>query len=82
MTILFSFDAVVQPNAFGAGLISPPAASAKLNPGRPARVEGPTDADRIAWYFRDEIAAANAIIEADAEEYEFIAALHNGRFHA
>ena len=80
--IIFTYADVSHNPNFGAGLITPPAAVAKLNPGRPARVEGPTDADRIAWYFRAEIAAANAIVEADAAEYEALASLTAGYFHA
>ena len=89
MTTIFHFAALPVNNTFAAGLITPPAAVSTANPGRKPLTEAvrtrddePSDADRIAHYFRDEIRAANAIIEADAEEYEFLTALHNGRFHA
>lgn len=89
MTILFSFDAIVKPTNFAAGIISPPAAVAKLNPGRPVITEAvrtrddePSDADRRDWYFAAEMRAANEIIEADAAEYEALTSMCNGFIHA
>lgn len=80
MTIFTYAEVSHNPN-FAAGLV-PPAAVAPVVPGRKAREEGPTDAERIAWYFRDEIRAANEIIEADAAEYEALTSLSNGYCHA
>lgn len=79
--IIFHYDALPVNPAFAAGLLStPPAAVASLNPRRKV-VDGPTDADRIAWYFRDEIAAFNAMIETAAEEDAATLANVAGYFH-
>jgi hypothetical protein len=73
--ILFDSLATVKPAAFAADIF-PPAAS------RPAEVsivpavfartrsDAPTDDERRAWYFRDEIAAANAMLDELAAEAE------------
>lgn len=84
MTILFDSAAVVKPQTFAAALF-PPAIS------RPAEVstvptvfartrdDEPTDADRIAHYFRDEIAAANAMLDELAAEAEVASLIGSGR---
>ena len=88
MATIFHYEALPVNANFGAGIINPPAAVAPVNPGRKALTEAvrtrddePSDADRIAHYFADEIRAANAIIESDAAEYEALASLAAGYFH-
>ncbi len=84
MTILFDSAATVKPQTFAADLF-PPASS------RPAEVstvptvfsrtsdDEPNREDVIAHYFRDEIAAANAMLDELAAEAEAASHLDCGR---
>jgi len=88
--ILFHFNAIVQPTDFASGLVAPSAVHAVVNPGRkPTPTEAvrtladePSDLDRIAHYFRDEIAAFDRDLEHRANLAEFTASYERGFIHA
>lgn len=84
MTILFDSLAPVKPADFAADLF--PAAFVRQAEPRtiPAvfartRSDEPTDADRLEWYFRDELAALNARLDELAADAEIADLMSAGR---
>lgn len=74
--LIFHYNALPVNNTFAAGLIVP---APIVTEARRTAADEPTDADRVEWYFKDEI---NREVELIAAEREATWALERGYNHS